>query len=802
MKRNNLLLTIWNMFHYQNKNGQNRFLNIPRIDIYENTSTAFYIDSQYNDFSYSFFWENIIKNNTNTISLWTENSDNKSKKVLLKKEEIQKHISYLELKNIVQKDDNNLPIYTIWKDCLKEYENDKNLKQQLKQTFHLFEISIKNAFYNILFKKSEHIIISNTELIRTMQFLKNNIKSKSAVLSASELLELIENFNKKIILIQNNLFEKYFELFDDLVKHLQIYSDNKLLENGTYQQQEIKEHIMELDFLNKISQASIQKIYNDLKIRDINTEIEFYKNYKNSVSMQGNNQIQVIKHHLKSQLKALKSQIKKYPSNTLSKTQLYKNYFYFKSILKLWTKYENDLQYAPIEEIAQLDKQIISEKLFFNIGNKKNIYKASLFKKYLIYKTIENDFDNIASPTYQISEANRKQIQDKINSLQKRLSKLNNNSFNQSPLKRNVVKIQSLKEKIKLAEADLLWNNLSELKLYKSKLKTKNLKIKQLIASTKKTLKDSNSFFKYIREFIDNHHSKNEILFNDQYINFENFFTQYIDLEIFNEFIILLSNFSLNKIKDSNKFINYFLGVSKFVKAINYLSINSINFFYPYKELTFLEVAKLKLVKYYLNQSKVILIEDDPSVESYHIKNEFFRVFKNIAKDNNITYVFLTEDIKFLLDNFDYLHMFYNNTTIEGGELKSILHNSLHPLTRKILIKKAIKNISLNNVLEDYVFNEFITPNQQNYHYIYSKYGNYKQWKNSQIDIKQNFQNNEEQTFDMKLDKLVEVNLFSFLENMEVDLTNFGRKSNLDRKILPADFTEKFDKPQDNEQAF
>ncbi|UUM20002.1 MULTISPECIES: MAG1360 family OppF-related protein [unclassified Mycoplasma] len=802
MRKENLLLTIWNMFDYSTQNGKNRFLNIPRIDVYENIPAAFYIDSAYNNFSYSFFWENFIQKNNNTVSLWFEDAQNKGKQVILKKEEIKKYVSCFKLKNIIQEQDNHLPIYKIWKDCLKEHNTDQIAKTDLKKIFTLFEIPIKNAFYSILFQKSEFIINLNTELVRTMQFLENSIHTKGGVFSKDDLLGLIENFNKKIILIQNDLFNQYFEIFDELIAHLNIYSQSGILENGAHQQREIKEYKIQLNYLNNVSQSSIQKVHNDIKIRDTSFEIDFYKEYKNIVSSQGINQIQVIKKHWKNQLLTLKNHPKRSSSDTFAKTHLYRNYFYIKSVLKLWNMHQNKIKYASIEQIAQLDKAIMNERLFFNVVSKKNIYHASLLKKYFTYKIIEEDFHKIAQYIYQASENRQTQIQDKINNLQRKLSKLTKEHFEQSPLKRNVAKIKSLEEKIKLAEADLQWNNLSELKLYKSKLKTKNLKIKQLSVSVKKTLKTALSFFKHISDLIRLHRDKNDILIDDEYINFENFFTQYIDLEIFNDFIVLLSNFSLNKNKDTNKFVNYFLGVSKFVKSINYLSINSINLFYPFKELNFLEVAKLELVKYYLNQSKVIFIEDDPEIKNHNIKNEFFRVFKNIAYENDINYIFLSQDTKFLFENFEHIHIFYNNTAIEGGELKNVLSNPLHPLTQKILNKKATKNASLNNVLEDYIFNELITPDRNNYHYIYSKYGNYKKWKNSQIEVQKNFLNYNDQPLDLNLDKFVEINLSSFFQNTEFELTNITKLKPLMRKILPSDFKKTTPESSANENSF
>ncbi|WP_036434270.1 MAG1360 family OppF-related protein [Mycoplasmopsis columboralis] len=788
MKKQNLLLTMENIFNYKSKNGDYRFLNIAKIDIFEQVPTVFYINSEYNDFSYSSFWNSLIEKNATTLSLWLSAEEDKFRKIIFNKSEVNDHIDYLKLKNVVKKSDHNLPIYTVWKDCLKEYPNTTETREEIKKWFNNFEISTKNAFYNVLTQNSEQIVSAINEFTKEISLLENKIKSKSVVLSESDIVEFLENFNKETLRIQNNIFEKYLEVFQKLSTRYEFYSKNQLILNGTAQEQQIKEYKIQLKYLDDISKSSIHKVYNDLKIRDILSEIEFYKNYRNKLSTQSLQQIDLFKTRLKNQITTLKSEIKKIPGINPNKEQLYKNYFYLRSLLKLWFKNKQYFKYSSIDTLEKVNKNLIAEKIFFNIGDKKSIYKLSPIKKFFMYKELELDFDEKAQKAYEESDNQALLIQKTIDKLQKKLKKITKNSYNQITIKKNIVKYQALEQRIKLAEADLDWNKYSEQKLYKNALKNKNLKVKKLISNTKKSLKEANNFFKFFREFINSHPNKSVVLSSDEYIKFENFFTQYIDLDLFNDFIIQLGEFTLDRNKGSSKFINYFVAMIKFVKAYEYLSINNINFFNRFKDLNFLEATKFKLVKYYLNPTKVLFIEDDSNINNYNIKNEFLRVFKNIAMDNGITYVFLSEDTKFIVNNFEDIHIFYNNTAIEGGKLRDVVKNPIHPITKKIFNKSAPKRNSLLKETEDYIFNEIIPIETDSDHYVYSKYKNFKQWTNSLIEFHENYSNSSTGTFNLNLNDFINTNYQSFLENQEFLLTNFQQNHRPERKVLPLDF--------------
>lgn len=78
MEHQRLLLTIENFFYESKKNGENRFLNIPKLNIYNKVPTAFYINPKYNSGFYELFWEGFTNNKINIALTMFSQTEKKS----------------------------------------------------------------------------------------------------------------------------------------------------------------------------------------------------------------------------------------------------------------------------------------------------------------------------------------------------------------------------------------------------------------------------------------------------------------------------------------------------------------------------------------------------------------------------------------------------------------------------------------------------------------------------------------------------------------------------------------------------
>ncbi|WP_156921663.1 MAG1360 family OppF-related protein [Mycoplasmopsis cricetuli] len=791
MSQEKLLLSLDNILNSSFKDGNHHFLNIPKINIYLNNPTVFFIDKEYNNFSFDEFWKTIINKKEFNISMFLDNDNGNFINVVTDKNEIKKHLVFLNLKEIFDGNDKDLAFFKLWKQSLVSDSEQEEYILKLEQMINDFEISTKSFFFNLLVGSSDKIIELNNGLLSKLSILSSKLRSNSKYITEKEIITFLKEFNNYALKYQINLFECYLELFKGIVSRYHLYISHKPLSNSYIQKQAINEYKLELKYANKISATSLQKVENDIDISNLEKEISFLEEYKQKKIIESKKIIQLIKKKIKKKINLLKEEKNNKSNKNLNKKQAQRSIFYNRAILKCWQKNKKFLKYVSFEKLQELNEIIENEQNFFAFDDWNKLSNINFLQKIILEKEIKKDFDEKASSFYKNSLKNEQKINLEIKQANYDLKINLKKNFKQIEGLKNTFKIKKLEDKIKLAEADLEWTNYSEERLYNKALNNSFTKIKTLNKNIKRTLKESTQYFKFFINFTDSKNLFKEIKWSNEYVKFENFFTQFIDLDLFNNLIFLLSDFILNKNKDHTKFIYYFIGLIKFIDVINYLSLDTSVYFTQYKYLTNDEQTKLKIVNLFLNKTKTIFINDNLENSNYQLKINFLKTLKQITKAYNLTYVFFTEDLQFSIDNFTDIHFFFNNTLIEGGKLKEVLKSPINPFTKKIISRSIEKFIDLETEKINFFTGRIININHSKKHYIYASYKDYQKWTNSIISPSKILNDNTENLLNIKINTNDKSQLKNYLNLKEFIITNPEDFANLKFKKIPSDFNKK-----------
>ncbi|WP_036464923.1 MAG1360 family OppF-related protein [Mycoplasmopsis sturni] len=806
MEHQRLLLTIENFFYESKKNGENRFLNIPKLNIYNKVPTAFYINPKYNSGFYELFWEGFTNNKSNiALTMFSQTEKNPFEYTLSYNPVISKDIDYLKITTITDNYDNNLPIYTIWKDCLKEYSDSENYKEEIKKLFNEEKFNSRIPLYNALIQKSENIIALNSNYLKALKICRRELKNNKSKMTSTRVIQIIDEFTDFLYnKIQNQQLDNFLDIVQVLENKYKSFVKNEHPSNLLIQKELIKQSEIKLKFVNQINKTSINKVYNDIKVRDLNTEIQFYKDYLNGLHDQSTSYVNSIILRIKKEIKTSKKQLKNNKLSYFDKDKIQQNIFYNSKILGCWKKNKKYIRYASIDNIRNLDQSLYSDKMFFKINFHKKLSQLNLLAKSLVSLQIKRDFDEKAKKLWEESRQKKISITRRINKNEAAISAMSKNSYKQVITVENNLERQKLQETIKLAEAEVQWILYSENRLYQNVMKTKNNQIKKLIEILKVVDKESRSFFNFFEKYIDEIGIGDIVRKSNPYLYLRSFFTQFQSIELFNKFAIMLAEFLIDKNGLSTKMIDYFAACIRFVRALNYLSVNREKLFEPFSNLANLDRVKFKLIKYYLNKTKLIFIEDSNNIISYKVKSDFLRVFKNMANDNEISYVLLTNDLEFIKENFYQVHIMFHNTSIEGGKFDTLSKRPVHPLLKSIL-ENSVQAYKIPKQNLSYIYNDIIDIDKKENHYIYASFKEFQKWTNRFYKNKINdFEDDLPQdweTFNQKRQEYIKDNFVSYWETKEIILTDYNIQANVFNTEIPKDFEHNADDPLHSEEV-
>lgn len=127
------------------------------------------------------------------------------------------------------------------------------------------------------------------------------------------------------------------------------------------------------------------------------------------------------------------------------------------------------------------------------------------------------------------------------------------------------------------------------------------------------------------------------------------------------------------------KIINSFYLFVYFIDIFEKLSIYIFNFVKSVDKILYINKIKFLFISELLSKLRLVIIEDDLSIDDINLKLEFIRVIDELLKLNNNSFMFIINDKRILkLFLFDFVFMIVSNKDVEHGSVKEILERSFN----------------------------------------------------------------------------------------------------------------------------
>ncbi|WLP85797.1 MAG1360 family OppF-related protein [Mycoplasma seminis] len=704
-------------------------ISIPCIDLYHGVKTAFYVPDDNRNLVFSKIASFVLHDPNSAVTYFNPHAKsyfdfNKAANFTTKKKELLNKIAYFDISEIINQDDTNIPLYELWKDCLHSITHAANLTN-LNRIYSNLDYTLKNIIFNILRLHSSNILDMNNEFLKTFQqatesYLKinnNDVQNKQNTLD--NIIFLANNYMISVI-------KEYFELFKELKNQYRFLESEIQTSNINEQKSFIDEGKIRLAYMNQINNVSLIKVENDLKIRDLKTEINFYENLKNA-TVKYSKKVMIAEINLIRKEISLLEKKKHFLKNINEEYfDLLKDILIKRKELNIWIFNFDKLKYLNEKQLNNLKNEIDSEINIFinnNFTEIRNKYKNTTVKK--IKDFISQEFSFNIKEYITISKNTAEEWNSNIRNNKKAIEAIKNKKYNHISDYKNIVDVHDLEEKIKYAQAELEWSKYSKEKLFNSLLKSKEFKLNRLKSNVKKTQRDISACLDKILKATPN---KNEAYFS--YILEIEKFKHFISTNWMFNLILLMISYASNKQKANKCLLLNSAAMIRFIESFETSSISIPNYIKPFKDLDVVDKAKIKLTKFSLDKIQILFIQDSLKQINEFEKSEFMRVLFKLIEVNDITTIFISSDLEVIKNSFDYVYFFNDMQLLEGGKVNEVLKKPINP-DLKMLLKGKIN--SLNQQLNrDYV-QLFIYPaiyylDTQPTHFVYCTLNEYQTW--------------------------------------------------------------------------
>ncbi|SJZ61745.1 MAG1360 family OppF-related protein [Mycoplasmopsis verecunda] len=729
------ILTIENIFIKKAQNSEHNkwpFANIsiPWLELKYNTLNAFYISNNNTNLSFEHIVSEISRNHNAQITYFDPNTKkywdfDKYLKFSKKNKEILKKVSYFDINEITNQEDENIPLFELWQDCQNSVTDVIKLTN-LNNIYSNLDYTMKNVIFNNIKQRSTSLTNVNNYFVKTVNGIEQTLRLKLNNPSA-DITQEIENLIYILSNYKISVMKECFEIFKSLKNEYRTLEHGLQTSNINQQKDLIYQSQIKLKYMKMINSMSLVKVENDMKIKDLNIQINFYKQYKASLIKFSCKYIYYQISLVKKQIKILKQ--KRNMVDILSEEyfDLAKDILIKKLELRIWSRNFNSLKYLTENELNELKQTINSEiKLFIlnNFTQEKNSYKNATVSR--IKDFIYDQFYFNIKPFTSMSKITYDFINENIAKCKHEIYQIQNRRFNHLPNYKNIVAVHNLEEKIKFAQSELDWAKYSEEKLFNSLLKSKEFKLNLVKVNIKRTQKIALSMIDSIYKLLLGHEGVEQLL------------TELEDIKLFiiNNWIfkllIDLINYASSKQKASNKFLKSMAAMVRFIEAYENASVSAFNFIKPFKELGIIDKAKIKLTKFNLSKSQILFIKDNMSNISNEARAEFLRVLFNIVKTNNITTIFVTDNLDFIKNKCQWVYFFNESALLEGGKVKDVFHKPIHPVVKEIIGMNSLYDI---DKFQDslYIKENIYFTDSEPAHFVYCTLHQFQEWTNITI---------------------------------------------------------------------
>ncbi|WP_331696870.1 hypothetical protein V3320_00725 [Mycoplasmopsis agalactiae] len=766
-KRVNTALNFDNCFISNSQYKNN--VDLRKIKIFNNERLVFLVNDDSKTFFEGNFWKILNDNPNQMVSCFLPNvKSNYSYKYVRGKKALS-GVNYFSISKALAAF-TNIPSFlkfvTLSK---KQYVSDSILDLIIK-TLKKYEYIVKGNIFDLFKSKIGLFYSALVEIERWQNYYTDLIKKTLKVKdydNANKLLEKYrDEYEKGIYEILSHVseagttfLEKFIFLSDAIENNVDYLGDSELtlLQN-------------QYNFMKKLSNPTMIDVKKELIIRDNANGIKILHKLAAELKANANEELRYLcdKYNHMSNIDMLKAS--KYPKNSLHYQFLIRKAHAEKYIYKSLKSRKSKLLYLDSAEIQKLINKFKTElKIFIDnsIINHSSLPKFD--NPYKIYQEIEDNFDFNLDFYIELSSNREKDIKKNIVNNLKIIKDTKDKFYKvKDNFKFDQIK-NDLKNRIEQLSGEIDWR----LGIIKNtfNLTTKNSKkffidvkkVSDKFVKITANMKKIGSVWNYLRLGIVYHSEiKNEqfATFAQNLNNLKKFHLSFVN--VFNK-ILALKSILFDKRFFDKKTINSFYLFVHFIDIFEKSSIHISNLVKSADKISYTNKIKLSFISELLSKPRLVIIEDDPSIDDINLKLELIRVIDELSKLNNNSFMFITNDKRVLKSpSFDFAFMIASNKDVEHGSVKEILERPFNPIIKANLQNnKSDESFEIND--DEFMFSEEIKVGKN--HYIVSSFSEYKTWVVSESESA-NAQ--DENTLELKIDELNSA--FLDLENIIVDI--------------------------------
>lgn len=766
-KRVNTALNFDNCFISNSQYKNN--VDLRKIKIFNNERLVFLVNDDSKTFFEGNFWKILNDNPNQMVSCFLPNVKTNYSYKYVKGKKALSGVNYFSISKALAAF-TNIPSFlkfvTLSK---KQYVSDSILDLIIK-TLKKYEYIIKGNIFDLFKSKIGLFYSALVEIERWQNYYTDLIKKTLKVKdydNANKLLEKYrDEYEKGIYEILSHVseagttfLEKFIFLSDAIENNVDYLGDSELtlLQN-------------QYNFMKKLSNPTMIDVKKELIIRDKANGIKILHKLAAELKANANEELRYLcdKYNHMSNIDMLKAS--KYPKNSLHYQFLIRKAHAEKYIYKSLKSKKSKLLYLDSAEIQKLINKFKTElKIFIDnsIINHSSLPKFD--NPYKIYQEIEDNFDFNLDFYIELSSNREKDIKKNIANNLKIIKDTKDKFYKvKDNFKFDQIK-NDLKNRIEQLSGEIDWR----LGIIKNtfNLTTKNSKkffidvkkVSDKFAKITANIKKIGSVWNYLRLGIVYHSEiKNEqfATFAQNLNNLKKFHLSFAN--VFNK-ILALKSILFDKRFFDKKTINSFYLFVHFIDIFEKSSIHISNLVKSADKISYTNKIKLSFISELLSKPRLVIIEDDPSIDDINLKLELIRVIDELSKLNNNSFMFITNDKRVLKSpSFDFAFMIASNKDVEHGSVKEILERPFNPIIKANLQNnKSDESFEIND--DEFMFSEEIKVGKN--HYIVSSFSEYKTWVVSESE---SANTHDEDTLELKIDELSSA--FLDLENIIVDI--------------------------------
>ncbi|WP_029905678.1 MAG1360 family OppF-related protein [Mycoplasmopsis opalescens] len=701
----------------------NDWINLPSLNFYKNLSHAILVCDNNNEFFNTNFKNIIGQRNSNLF--FNEQLDNGKIKFRTNKKEILEKIELVDTNKL--NDIATIPLIFV----------RNQINQEIKSTFYdLAKInkllaSRRNELINFVhdtYKILMPILSSlSIDYLRQITLLHSEIGKKLMNKNIEDFISKVHELRES----RRNYFVEIINKIDEyILPILKVFKNaytGKYTNNTIKLENEIETLKNKLHYYEKMAKVNSYNYERTLELRDVQLEVKAITNQIKNFKSSTNSFIKYLISWYQNACRIDFSEAKLFSNTSVQHNFLMKRSLVYKYMARKIFAVRKSFFFTKYDDFLLMRSSIASQVALFlenNLSTKKLLTSAQIKKiiknEMVIDFTSYADYSNEKYRTYL-------NILDERKNKEKLLKRKFGISTTIDNFNFTIRKLQTQFDN-KVAELDISQNKFKKLADAKTK---KNPLINNYFATFNENNKMIEEISNLVSINISDFLSINHIsdihwkMLNELSQKFQSTTRQAkMVLDMFST-VEDLWNISVRS-KASIKEIKKIETLKKTYEVLNHSSVTYADSVKNFNIISPVNKLKIFFLFKAIEYPKIIFLIDNENEKDFNVKYTFLNSAIALAKEFNITLVFVTKDHHIIQScKLDYTYACFNNKIFEHGLTAELFTKPTHPILRGLLSGKKVSNFD-DLELENYIFNDSYDINEN--HSIIGKTANIKQW--------------------------------------------------------------------------